>query len=292
MSKVKVVGRRAGSQLARVGMLAALIALSGVVIGLAAAYPLQFVHFEESDAVQLDQAQLAGRVEPTAALVTAADLPTGWNPGDPALAGFGILGSTFCGDEVPLPTALSRTDAAVWSNPTDRSTLVSQAVRTERWQSARQYVEDVADALATCDAFFRVGFGAREKVLVKDAGGQPLVSDSVRSAFVSADGKSVVEWSIMAVGDVLVAVSHNGPTRPSGSFLNGVERDVLARVAPSDFAPSKGSGSSTTTPDDAGGTTVLQSGSADETGDSGGDTGGAGTATTSPTTAVSDSGGD
>lgn len=267
MSRIRTFGRRAGMQLARTGMLLGLIAASGVVIGLVVAYPLRFVEFEGTSAVQLDQTSLSGRVDPPAALVTREDLPSGWTEGDAALAGFGILGSTFCGEDVTLPTALSDVDAAVWANGTDRSTLISQAVRVDRWQSAREYVDDVADALAGCDEFFRVGFGAREKVLVKDAGGQPLVSDSVRAAFVSSDGRSVVEWSIMAVGDVVVGISHNGPTRPSGSFLNRVERDVLARIAPDEFAP--GGVAPTTTVEGEGADTTGLGGAADESGDTG-----------------------
>lgn len=276
-------------QFARVGMLLGLLVLSGVVVGLAAAYPLQFIEFEDSSAVQLDQTQLAGRVDPAAALVARDDL-SGWTEGDAALAGFGILGGTFCGDEVPLPSALSDLESAVYANGTDRSSLISQAVRVDRWQSARQYVSDVEDALSACDEFYRVGFGAREKVLVRDAGGQPLVRDSVRAAFVSADGRSVVEWTIMAVGDVIVGISYNGPGRPSGSFLNDVEREVLTRIAPADFAPggvaptTTGAGEGTTD------TTGLDSGSADESGETPGE--GPAEAVEPPADAATEAGGD
>jgi hypothetical protein len=237
VSRVGDWSRAGGRQGLRVLALFGLIGLSGVVIGLAVAWPLRYVDLQVSSAVRLDQTALAGTIDPSDALATVDDLPAGWTAGDPALAPFGLLGSEFCGREVPLPTALSDSRSAVFANATDRTTLISQALRVDRWQSAREYVSAVGDALGTCDEFFRVGFGVREKVLVRDPQGAAPITDYVSAAFLSEDGRSVVEWSIFAVGDVVVALTFAGPTRPPAPFLNGVEESILARLVPSEFAP-------------------------------------------------------
>ncbi len=78
----------AGKQAVRVVLLLAILGLSGTFLGLAAGYPISRIQFEDSDAVRLDQSQLAGQIDPVQAVVTAADLPIGWQPGDPALSAF------------------------------------------------------------------------------------------------------------------------------------------------------------------------------------------------------------
>ena len=267
------IGQRVGSFFKRLGtkggkllLLIALLAASGVAIGLAASYPLQFVKFEESSAVRVDQTRLAGTVDPAQALVAPGDLPPGWAAGDPALGAFGVLGTEFCGDVVKVPTPLSDTEAAVYTNTTNDSTVISQAVRVDRWQSAREYVGEVEQALGQCEEFFRLAPGARIKVTIKEASGTPPITDYVSAAFVAEDGQSVQEWSIMAVGDVVIAIQHIGSTRPPATFLNDVEKKVLARIDPTDFAAG-GVAPESTVPDDSTVTTALDSGSADETQD-------------------------
>ena len=87
---------RLRTQTVRVLMLGGLLLLSGTAIGLAAAYPLTFINYDDSSAVRLDQPRLAGQVDVDAAVVSLDDLPKGWEPGDPALGGYGILNSQFC----------------------------------------------------------------------------------------------------------------------------------------------------------------------------------------------------
>ena len=261
---------RIRSQGVRVFLLLGLLLLSGVALGLAASYPLQYVKFEESTATRLDQARLAGQVPVEQALVAAGDLSSSWTPGDPALGGFGVLGTEFCGEAVKTPTPLSERETAVFTNATDGTAVIAQALRVDKWQSARSYVSEVADALDGCSEFYRTGFGARVKVQIKEPSGTPPIADDYVSAtFVNEDGQSVLEWSMFAVGDVIVAIQHVGPTRPGPTFLNDVEKKVLVRIDPKDFAPG-GIATETTlpgagTPDDGSGTTVLDSGSADET---------------------------
>ena len=124
----------------------------------------------------------------------------------------------------------------MYTNTTNDSTVISQAVRVDRWQSAREYVGEVEQALGQCEEFFRLAPGARIKVTIKDASGTPPITDYVSAAFVAEDGQSVQEWSIMAVGDVIIAIQHIGSTRPPATFLNDVEKKVLARIDPTDFA--------------------------------------------------------
>lgn len=290
MAGMKAMWRRIRSQGVRLAMLAGLLVVSGVTIGLAAAYPLQYVKFQESTAVRLDQARLAGQVPVEQALVAAGDLSNSWTPGDPALGGFGILGTDFCGEPVKTPTPLSERVTAVFTNATDQTAVIAQALRVDRWQSARSYISSVKQALGGCSEFYRTGFGARVKVNIKDPSGKaPIADDYVAATFVNADGQSVLEWSMFSVGDVIIAIQHVGPTRPGPTFLGDVERKVLIRIDPKDFAPG-GIATETTVPAEptvsgAGGvptTTVLQSGAADETG--GTATPGAGAAP--PTTAA------
>jgi hypothetical protein len=255
-----------GKQGVRLVLLVVILGLSGVFLGLAAGYPLSKIQFEESDAVRLDQSQLAGEIDPAAALVTSTDLPIGWEDGDPALAGFGLLGAEFCGEEVPLPTQLSEVESAVYANPADESILIAQAVRVDRWQNARTYVDDVASAVGECEQFFRNGLdGSRVQVDIEDGSSEPPITDYVSRSFVAQDGESVQTWSIMAVGDVVIALLYNGPTAPQQGFLSELEDQLLARIDPEDFAPGGvAPATSTTTTVDPTATTVLEGGAADE----------------------------
>lgn len=254
-----------GKQGVRLVLLVVILGLSGVFLGLAAGYPLSKIQFEESDAVRLDQSQLAGEVDPAAALVTSTDLPIGWEDGDPAIAAFGLLGTEFCGEEVPLPTQLSEVESAVFANPADESVLIAQAVRVDRWQNARTYVDDVGSAVGECEQFFRNGLdGSRVQVDIEDGTSEPPITDYVSRSFVAQDGESVQTWSMMAVGDVVIALLYNGPTAPQQGFLSELEDQLLARIDPQDFAPG-GVAPSTTTTVDPTASTVLEGGAADET---------------------------
>ncbi|MEZ5309231.1 MAG: hypothetical protein R2735_01285 [Microthrixaceae bacterium] len=262
---------------ARLMGLVALVAISGAVAGLAIGVPLGRVSFSSSKAVRLDQARLAGSIDPEAALVTSADLPVGWKAGDASLAGFGILANDFCGEKVEMPSALSETKAAVFVNESGSATLISQAVRVEKWQDAREYIRDVDRVLGECDKFFQVDpEGKRLRVDVKTGQGEPPITDYVGRTYVAEDGSAVQAWSIMAIGDVVVGLRHLGKSAPQHSFMSDVQNHILMRTAPQTFAPGSGdtrSEVSTTVPDgsqteepssDQSTTTVLESGSADE----------------------------
>ncbi len=256
-----------GKQGARVVILLVILGASGLFLGLAAGYPLSKLSFEQSDAVRLDQARLAGQVDPSAALVDDSDLPIGWEPGDPSMSVFGLMGAEFCGEVVDLESPMADVQSAVFANPADSSVLIVQSVRLDRWQSARDYVDDVASAVSECSRFYRSGpDGARVEVLVQEGSGSPPITDHVSRRFVAQDGTSVQSWSMMAVGDVVISILYSGPARPQEGFLSSMEERILARVAPKEFAPD-GIAPTTTTAADGGGTgtTVLEGGAADET---------------------------
>ncbi len=258
--------RRSGDQVLRGALLLAILVASGVVLGFAVGYPVSRIEFEESDAVRLDHARLAGEVDPAAALVTGADLPLTWVEGDPAVGSFGLLGLGFCGEEVDLPTALSPKEVAVFANPADDAFLISEAVRVDRWQSARGYVDDVAASVRGCDQFFRTdGRGNRVRVEIREGMGDPPITDHVARTFVAEDGSSVQVWALMSVGDVLIALQHIGPTRPPEGFLDDLQDKLLARIDPTDFAP----GGVPSADDPVGGgvtdTSPTDDGAADET---------------------------
>lgn len=255
----------------RVVLLGVIIVASGVGLGLAAGVPLSQIQFEGSDAIQLDQARLAGEVDPAAALVTLDDLSLGWEPGDPIFAGFGVLGMGFCGIEVPLPSALSDKSVAVFANPADETYLVSESVKVESWQAARDYVDELGDAVGSCEEYYRPGLdGERVKFEVREGSGDGPISDHVSRTLVAADGTSLQSWSVMAVGDVIVAVQYFGPSRPQEGFLSDIEDKLLVRLDPADFAPGGIGGTTATTidpaaPVDPTATSIIDGGAADET---------------------------
>ena len=236
---------RARLQLLRVLALLLLLAVSGVTVGLLVAFPVSRVQFNTSGAVRLDQANLVGKADAQAALVAQEDLAVDWVPGDEELGAFGVLGSSFCGTTVPLPTGLSNEKVAVFQNPATGSTLISESLRVDKWQAARDYVAAVDRALDDCDEFYQASFGGPIRSRIEDPPGSQAITDSVGATYRSLEEPpGVTEWSILAVGDLLFAVSVGGPTESSPSFLDTVENRILTRVDPDDFAPSA---SSTTT---------------------------------------------
>jgi hypothetical protein len=266
---------RLGQQGVRLVLLVVVIGLTGVGLGLAIGYPVSRIQFEESNAIQLPQQALATKVDPAAAITTATDLPTSWEAGDPSLASFGLLGTEFCGEEVELPTTLSSIQSAVFANPADESVLISQAVRVDRFQNARQYVEDVGRAVGQCERFYRSDLeGNRVEVRIDEAPGEAPITDYVARKFVTADGEGVQVWSMMAIGDVVVATQYVGPTSPQQGLLSDVELAILRRVTPESFALGGIEAETTTTTTTPGTeTTVLDSGTEDESPTPGGDEG-------------------
>jgi hypothetical protein len=232
---LRAASKRFGNQIVRIVLLVALIALSGMAVGYAVGYPLHYVDYEASSAVQLDQAALAGTIEVQKALVSQADLPAGWAPGDAKLGSFGVLGADVCGTAIETPTPLSAKEAAVFTKPGDGSTVIAQALRVDKWKSAEEYVDDVSDELEECETFFRVDGDRRVKVTSRPIDHPAPVTDHVARIYQSADGVQV--WSMMSVGDVIIAIQYLGPTPPPESFLPEVERAVLTRIDPGDFAP-------------------------------------------------------
>ncbi len=256
-----------GKQGGRFLLLALVIVATGIGLGLAAGYPVSRIQFQDSEAVRLDQARLAGKVDPELALTSQSDVAVGWEAGDPALSSFGLLGSDFCGETVELPTEVSPKATAVFAKPADSSALISEAVRVEDWQSATEYIDSVSKALSNCDQFYRTDLaGNRLQVEIKPGPGDDLITDQVSRKFVASDGSNVQVWSMMAIGDVIVATDYLGPAAPQKSLLRDLEKKILLRVAPENFA--LGGASATSTPStvspEGSPTTVLEGGAADE----------------------------
>jgi len=252
-------------------MLLLLLTVCGLAIGLVFAYPVSRVRITEASAIQLDQAALAGKADPEQAVVTPGDLGDGWSEGNPKLTSFGILGGSFCGEGVEVPTALSPVKSAVLVNPSTKATVISQAVRADRWQSAREYVSSVDRAVSSCDRFYVAGPEGRQLQRVIDNTGSKPIDDYSSRVYLADDGKSSVTWSTFAVGDVIVAVEYIAPTRPPEGFLGELESKLLLRLAPEAFSPGGVVPDSTTTtaptgPASNSTTTVLEGGSADESG--------------------------
>ena len=239
--------RRVRLQTARVVALLLLLVVSGIAVGLLVAFPVSRIQLNSSGAIRLNQANLVGRTDAQAAVISQDDLPVQWTPGAPALASFGVLGSSFCGTQVPVPTALSSEKTAVFQNSTTEATLISQAVRVDRWQSARDYVAAVNRALKDCDEFYQASFSGPVRSRIEEAPGSPAISDSAGATYRALEAPNgVTEWTILAVGDLLFALTYSGPTGSPPSFLDTVENRLLTRVDPEDFAPA--TAQSTTVP--------------------------------------------
>lgn len=225
----------------RLVALCLLVGLSGVLAGAAIGWPLGRVNFETSKAVRLDQARLAGSIDPEVVVAVDTDLPIGWKPGDPNVAMFGILNSDFCGEKVDMPAALTSVKSSVFVSPSDDGTLIIQAVRLERWQNAREYVRSVDRTVGDCDKFFSTDMeGNRRRIDIEDGQGDPPITDFVARSYVSEDGNDVQFWSLMAVGDVVIGIRYVGTVVPQHSLLPDLQNHILMRIAPQDFAPGSG----------------------------------------------------
>jgi hypothetical protein len=221
--RLKRWAKRLGSQTSRLILLVAIVGVSGVALGYALGYPLRYVDYEASSAIALDQASLAGTIEPTEALVSAEDLGPAWASGDTAL-----------GEVIETPTPLSPREAAVWVDGTNGARIISQALRVDRWKAAEEYVSDVAAGLEECDTYFREVEGEQVKVTSTDLDRDPPVTDHVDRRYQSPEG--VQDWSMMAVGDVIVAIQYLAATPPPDGLLRELEDEVLRRIAPGEFS--------------------------------------------------------
>lgn len=234
LSRTRVVLRHLGMQGSRVVLLACFVLLSGLAAGYVFAFPLRYVEYESDGAVRIDQQALAGEVEVSDALVAPTDLSATWEAADPTLSGFGVLGADVCGTPVDLPTPLSPKEGAVYLNPTDDTTLISQAIRVEKSRSAVEYLDDVREELDKCQTFYQEIEGDRIRTSSDPVDREPPISDHVTRRYTSANG--VQEWSMMVVGDVIIAIQYGGPAPPPPNFLSELEWSILRRVAPEDFA--------------------------------------------------------
>jgi hypothetical protein len=152
---------------------------------------------------------------------------------------------------VELPTPLSPKEGVVFVNPTDETTLISQAIRVEKSRSAVEYLDDVRDELDKCHTFYREIEGDRVRTSSEPVDREPPISDHVTRRYTSANG--VQEWSMMVVGDVIMAIQYGGPAAPPPNFLSELEWSILRRVAPDDFAlPGEGVPEDEGTPSDGG----------------------------------------
>ena len=93
----------------------------------------------------------------------------------------------------------------------------------------------MADELEECDTYFRAIDGEQIKVTSTDLDRDPPITDHVDRRYQSPDG--VQDWSMMAVGDVIIAIQYLAATPPPDRFLDDLERSVLLRVAPAEFSP-------------------------------------------------------
>ncbi len=122
----------------------------------------------------------------------------------------------------------------MWVDETNGARIIAQALRVDKWTAAQDYVEEVAAGLEECDTFFRPGAEGTIKVTSTDVDRDPPITDHVDRRYQSPEG--VQEWSMMAVGDVIIAVQYLASTPPPEGFVAQIEQSILERIDPQEFA--------------------------------------------------------
>lgn len=217
-------------------MLVLLLLVSGVFAGWALSMPIRSLNLNFDSAVQLDHRLLVSKLEPEDALVAQSDLNSRWQPGDPAIAGFGALGTSYCGETVSLDNAVGEPLARVFVDDANGATLISQVVRNRKLQDADAYMRDISAVFDDCDdEFFRVIDDQQVAVEVRDERGNAPVTEYITRTLVPTDAENITVVTYFQAGDEIIALTYVGPTRPEEGFLDGVERSILSRIDPAQF---------------------------------------------------------
>lgn len=223
----------------RIVLLGVLIAVSGVLAGWALGAPLRSLDLDLGAAAQLDHRLLVSKLDVEQALVQQNDLGPGWKAGDPKISTFfGALESGFCGETPKLAEKVGEPDARVFLNESNGSTLISQVVRNRKLQDADAYLRDVSDAIQSCDQFFREVDGRQVAVSIRDERDDAPVTEYISRTLVPTDGENLLVVTYLQAGDAVLALTYIAPTRPEEGFLDGVERSILRRIDPAQFANS------------------------------------------------------
>lgn len=222
----------------RLALLLALVVASGVLAGWALGAPLRSLDLDLGAAAQLDHRLLVSKLDIEQALVRQEDLTSRWAPGDPAIAGFGALNSSFCGEQPTLADPVGEPDARVFVNDSNSATLISQVVRNHKLQDADAYLRDVTAAIESCDKFFREVDGKQVAVSIRDERDDAPVTEYISRTLVPTDGESLVVVTFLQAGDAVIALTYIAPTRPEEGFLDRIEQAILGRIDPEQFGNS------------------------------------------------------
>jgi len=228
--------------LGRVGVLVAIIATSGLLLGFGIGYPLSKINLDVRSSQQLDHVPLAGTFDPAQALVQQGDLPGNFTQSTESPGFLTLIGSPVCGNTPTVTSPLGDKQTRMFTTGADGQIVVSEVQRFRRPIDANYYIADLARAFDTCagKTFFR-GTGA-DRVAVKIRPGQPNppVNDYVSYTLVpEKSGKTQVIVAFQ-VGDVITAFQFFGPTRPPVKLLDKVQLSILARTVPNLFGATKG----------------------------------------------------
>lgn len=233
--------RRWYGTLLRIVALGAIIVAAGAVTGFAVGYPLSRLDFGADDSIQLDDVSLAGRFDPIEALVRITDLPdtyadvTEENGGLPASR---LIGASYCGQTPTVVGQVSNPESKFYVDLNNQSIIVSEVVRVTSPRDGDAFIREVTDALDACrnGTFFRVQDGERSEFNIKADRPPAPILQYVSRTLEPVDGGVYEVVTYFQVGDVLVALQYAGPTRPTDEFLQKLEIQILARVAPQQFS--------------------------------------------------------
>ena len=221
----------------RVVLLVLLVVGSGVAAGYAIGYPLRRLDLGGPGPVTLDHFALVGEFDPSDALVAQSDLPDDWVLGDPALsAQVALVGAEYCGQAAPVDGQLGNRLSRAYVDAKNDRLLLSEVVRVRRQNTAGAYVDEVGRLLSGCPnkLFFAQEGAERVKIEIRDDRRNPPVADYVTRTLVTATNVRIITY--FQVGNVIVALQYAGPPNPPRTLMDGVEREILARVAPDQFS--------------------------------------------------------
>lgn len=236
--------RRAGTATGRLGMLAAIVAASGLAVGLAVAYPISKIELPTEDAVVLEQNSVKS-FDLADALIQPDDLPSGWSLSETDLAAYSMIGQPICGQtptiDNQMGNKLTRTYADGPSTSPEqlaqRNLILTEAVRVNRVADAVNFVNEMGDTFDGCKrGFYRKNLdGSSTKVELRVGQPDPPITDYQTRTLIPPKNEKLQRLVFMAVGDVIISIQYVGDTTPRPDLLGVAQRKILRRLVPDQF---------------------------------------------------------
>jgi len=228
----KLVGETA----LRVLLLAGIVVGAGALAGYALSYPLSRLDLGGPDPVTLDHQSMVG-IDPELALVRQDDLPENYTEADPAASeAVALVGAQYCVKSEPPEGQIGDRIARAFVDGQNKTLMLSEVVRFDQPRQAKAYVDQVTRTLEGCGRFYKEQAGEQVQFTVTNPRRNPPLNDYVTRTLAPVKGGLTQIVTYFNVGDLVVAVQYAGPPNPPKSMMDGVEREILYRVAPDYFS--------------------------------------------------------